>query len=86
MKKTFSITLTLLFMFVLAACQAAPAVIAPVEAPTIAAPAENAEVVLTLVGDSTAAFTMDDLKKDACSGRTGWIKSSTGKIFPPQPV
>ena len=74
MKKILSITLTLLFVFVLAACQAAPAVVAPVEVPTIAAPAENGEVVLTLVGDSTAAFTMDDLKKMPASGRTGWIK------------
>jgi DMSO/TMAO reductase YedYZ molybdopterin-dependent catalytic subunit len=83
MNKTLSITLTLLFVFVMAACQAAPAVVAPVEAPTIAAPAENAEVVLTLVGDSTA--TMDDLKKmPVVEGQAG-LKSSTGKIFPPLP-
>jgi DMSO/TMAO reductase YedYZ molybdopterin-dependent catalytic subunit len=85
MKKTLSITLTLLFIFVLAACQVAPAVVATVEAPTAAASADNAEVVLTLVGDSTAAFTMDDLKKmPVVEGQAG-LKSSTGKIFPPQP-
>lgn len=92
MKKHWLMMLVILFVMLLAGCQAA-ATPQPTDAPTqppalpepTAAEADSGEVVLTLTGlDGRAKeFTMAQLKQlPATEGYAG-IKTSTGKITPP---
>ncbi len=88
MRKILSMLFVFMFVFALVACQAAPAVVAPeVAAPEVVeatdAPVVDEEVVLTIVGDSTSAYTMTDLMNMPAVEGQGGMKSSTGKIFPP---